>query len=314
MINFRFHLASLIAIFLALALGVVVGAGVIDRSVVDTLNNRLDKVEQRSDRIEGENGQLRNANRDLANFIAAEQCYAVDGRLLAEDVAIVAVHGVDPDTVKRTASAVKCAGGNADGVLWLESKWALANDDDIKAMADVLGSSARRATTLRATAWKQLATRLKGVPVFNDASTDILMRLSGAGFVSFDGLGENNASLGAFPARGAAVMLVVGANAAVPDGDMVVPAATAITGEDVPLVVADVYVQSDGGPGRGDALNAIHDTQALAAKVSTVDNLDQPQGPATAVLAAFGTLQSPPIVGQYGLASGKKPLPEITAK
>src|SRR5262249_3690264 len=134
MINFRFHLASLIAIFLALALGVVVGAGVIDRSVVDTLNNRLDKVEQRSDRIEGENGQLRSANADLANYIAAEQCYAVDGRLLAEDVAIVAVHGVDEDTVKRTASAVKCAGGNANGVLWLQSKWALANDDDVKAM------------------------------------------------------------------------------------------------------------------------------------------------------------------------------------
>ena len=35
MINFRFHVVSLIAIFLALALGVVIGAGVIDRGVVD---------------------------------------------------------------------------------------------------------------------------------------------------------------------------------------------------------------------------------------------------------------------------------------
>ena len=42
MINFRFHVVSLIAIFLALALGVVIGAGVIDRGVVDTLDNRLD--------------------------------------------------------------------------------------------------------------------------------------------------------------------------------------------------------------------------------------------------------------------------------
>jgi hypothetical protein len=37
MINFRFHVVSLIAIFLALALGVVIGAGVIDRGVVDAL-------------------------------------------------------------------------------------------------------------------------------------------------------------------------------------------------------------------------------------------------------------------------------------
>ena len=48
MINFRFHLVSLIAIFLALALGVVIGAGVIDRGVVDTLDNRLNTRGERS--------------------------------------------------------------------------------------------------------------------------------------------------------------------------------------------------------------------------------------------------------------------------
>ncbi|MFN8028596.1 MAG: copper transporter, partial [Acidimicrobiia bacterium] len=55
MINFRFHVVSLIAIFLALALGVVIGAGVIDRGVVNTLNDRLDSVEAKSDRIKTEN-------------------------------------------------------------------------------------------------------------------------------------------------------------------------------------------------------------------------------------------------------------------
>jgi hypothetical protein len=110
------------------------------------------------------------------------------------------------------------------------------------------------------------------------------------------------------------VLLVVGADADVPDSDVVVPAASAITAEAVPLVVADVYVKSDGGPSRGDALHAIHDTQSLATKVSTVDNLDQPQGPATAVLAVSGILQTPSVVGRYGLAGGTKPLPEITAK
>ena len=58
MINFRFHVVSLIAIFLALALGVVIGAGVIDRGVVDTLNSRLDRVEAKSDRIQSENDKL----------------------------------------------------------------------------------------------------------------------------------------------------------------------------------------------------------------------------------------------------------------
>ena len=43
MINFRFHIVSLIAVFLALALGVVMGSTVIDRAIVDGLHDRIDR-------------------------------------------------------------------------------------------------------------------------------------------------------------------------------------------------------------------------------------------------------------------------------
>ena len=69
MINFRFHVVSLIAIFLALALGVVIGAGVIDRGVVDTLNSRLDRVEAKSDRIQSANNKLSTENGQLSQAI-----------------------------------------------------------------------------------------------------------------------------------------------------------------------------------------------------------------------------------------------------
>jgi Copper transport outer membrane protein, MctB len=313
MINFRFHLASLIAIFLALALGVVVGAGVIDRGVVDTLNNRLDKVERESDKIRGENNDLRDENSSLADFIGKSQCYAVESRLATDDVAVVAVRGIDSDSVKRTTDAVKCAGGRVNGVLWLEDKWNLANDADIKAMADALGSTARRPATLRAAAWKQLATRLRGAPFVTDGSTDLLARLQDAGFVTFDNAGDDTLRLDEFPSRGAATLLAVGSNAGVPDSDTVLPAATAIAGESVPLVVGDVYASTPDGPDRGSALKAIHDNPTLSAKVSTVDDLDRPQGPTTAVIALSDLMRIPATVGQYGLTSGQS-LPDITSK
>ena len=59
MINFRFHLASLVAIFLALALGVVIGAGVVDRGVVDALDNRINTVEDRANDARAENDELK---------------------------------------------------------------------------------------------------------------------------------------------------------------------------------------------------------------------------------------------------------------
>ena len=46
MINFRYHVVSLIGVFLALGIGVIMGATVIDRVTVDQLRNRLDSVEK----------------------------------------------------------------------------------------------------------------------------------------------------------------------------------------------------------------------------------------------------------------------------
>ena len=86
MINFRFHVVSLIAIFLALALGVVIGAGVIDRGVVDALNNRLDtrRGERRTGsraRTTSSQGQI--SEKDDAIDAICEAAFAV-GRLAAE--------------------------------------------------------------------------------------------------------------------------------------------------------------------------------------------------------------------------------------
>ena len=40
MISFRFHVVSITAVFLAIAIGVVVGSTYVDRAIVDTLRNR----------------------------------------------------------------------------------------------------------------------------------------------------------------------------------------------------------------------------------------------------------------------------------
>jgi len=160
MINFRFHVVSLIAIFLALALGVVIGAGVIDRGVVDTLNTRLDTVESNSERIKGENSELRDRNDQLEGFIGDSQPFAVSGRLLADDVGVIAVRGVDGDRVSAVITAAQQADATTTGTLWLEDKWALSDDDSVKALQDALGTTTKNKASLRAEGLQQLAQRL----------------------------------------------------------------------------------------------------------------------------------------------------------
>ncbi len=311
MINFRFHIASLIAIFLALALGVVVGAGVIDRGVVDTLNSRLDRVESTSDRIKGENSKLRGENGELTDAIAGMQCPAVADTLVADDIGIVAVRGVDEDKVKSTVAAAQCGGGTVAGVLWLENKWALANDDDVAAMAQALGSTSKRPATLRASAWKQLAERLQTPPPAGDTSTDLLTTLEDAGFVKFDTEGDGGPTIAQFPKRGASMLLVVGDDAGVPETDVVMPAATAFVAAGVPLVVAELYTGGQDVPERGSALTTLRDSP-LGKSVSTVNDLDRPQGPTTAALVLAALRQDPPQVDYYGIGDGAKLLPDAS--
>src|ERR1700712_1176594 len=99
MINFRFHIASLIAVFLALALGVVMGSTVIDRAIVDGLRDRINTVEKNRDAERAENSQLK-AERDSLNQYAEQSApWAVDNQLLDQSVAIIAERGINEDVV-----------------------------------------------------------------------------------------------------------------------------------------------------------------------------------------------------------------------
>ena len=55
MINIRYHVISLVAVFLALAIGVVAGSTVVQRSVVDNLKSTQGHIEKNLDDLEAKN-------------------------------------------------------------------------------------------------------------------------------------------------------------------------------------------------------------------------------------------------------------------
>ena len=120
MINFRFHLVSLVAVFLALALGVVMGSTVIDRAIVDRLSSQIDSVKRRADAERDENRALRDQMKGLETFIAQSQAQVTGRRLNQIPVAVVAVRGVPAEDVRAAADILKSAGALVPGVLWIE--------------------------------------------------------------------------------------------------------------------------------------------------------------------------------------------------
>ena len=118
MFDFRYHVASLAAVFLALVIGILVGVGIADRGLVDKANTRL--LEQRVAQLRNQLDQASKQSAVSKREQAAAQSYINEtypvlakNRLKRHRVAVVFVGSVDPglssaiDQVMRDSGAVQ---------------------------------------------------------------------------------------------------------------------------------------------------------------------------------------------------------------
>ena len=301
MINFRFHLISLIAVFLALAVGVVMGYAVLGQPTVDTLQGRVDTVEARSNEIRAENDRLRDEQARLESLLGTVDQFAATSRLAEASVLPVATRGVDGGRVEESVRLARTGGATVPGIVWLEPKWNLESDDDTEQLASIVGATNTTSrAVVRETAARQLASRLAFGPV--TGRPDLLVELDDAGFVSLQGVDGVDFDATRVDGR-ANRMLVVGGNGAdVRLERAVLPLATALAGSGKPVVVADEWREVEGGPGRGQELAAIRDNADLAAQIATVDNFDTADGPLVTVLVLGDVGRG--TIGHYGFGAG----------
>ncbi len=197
MINFRFHLVSLIAVFLAMGLGILVGSTVVDQVIVDRLDREISSVSHESNQIKSDNNQLKDELSKLNDFLKKSSAYVVQQRLISAPIAIVAEKGIDTGAVNAVLAQVRAAGADVPGVLWLDDKWKLESAKDLEALqtaAHVTGSAA----PARIAALKALALRLAEPQALGSKrKADVVELLRSNGFLDFtDG---KKAALTAFP-------------------------------------------------------------------------------------------------------------------
>jgi len=303
MINFRFHLVSLIAVFLAMGLGILVGSTVVDQVIVDRLDREISSVSHESNQLKDENRALKDQVSQLNDFLHKSSAYAVQQRLADVPVAIVAEKGIDATAVSNVLASVRAAGANVPGVLWLDSKWRLDSPNDLRALqtaARVTGNvAATRQAALRALA-ARLAAPAGDVP---PRRRDVIEPLRSAGFLDFtDG---KRTALAAFPARSARVLVLTGTDSQLSATDSMVDLVQSLVEADAPTVLGEVYDAKGAGPTaprRGAALEPVRGDPPLAKLVTTLDDAELPQGALTSVIAldqiAGGT------IGHYGYGEG----------
>jgi hypothetical protein len=117
MFDMRYHIASLVAVFLALAIGILLGTVIVDRGLlVDQQKSMVKKIESSFENLRTENRALNVEVKAQRDFAAQVMPLAVRDRLTGRNIAIIATTTV-PDTVKDALiENLKKAGATASFV------------------------------------------------------------------------------------------------------------------------------------------------------------------------------------------------------
>jgi hypothetical protein len=318
MVDFRYHLVSIIAVFLALAVGIVVGTAALNGPIQDGLRRSIQEQAQDKRALESD-------VRDLQGQVAASDEFAtslgpqlVDGALAEERVLLVTTPQTPGDLSERLRPLLADAGADVTGTL--EVRPALGDPDQRQLLEDLVarvvpagvdlpdGDPVERAAVELAAA---LTTGPGNEPVDTGEAQAVVAAFEEAELVSF------RPEPGAEDGLTSATLVLVLA----PAGS----AAPATTGEqqrrDALLSLAAAFDDRSRGAAiagpassaaEGGLVAAARASSTVTSDVSTVDNADRGIG-RIAVVRALAE-QAAKGVGQYGAAPGASaPLPEAAA-
>jgi hypothetical protein len=301
MVNFRFHIVSLIAVFLALGLGILVGSTVVDQVIVDRLDREINSVRHDSNQANAENSKLKQDASQYENFLKKAAPFTVEQRLEDVPVALVVERGVSSDAVKSTLTSLRNAGAVVPGVVWLNDDWRLDTPKNLATLQSALKVSGNNAAT-RSAALKMLARRLAQPPGNGRSPADVLNALQRSGFITFsDG---DKRVLEQFPNRASRVLVLTGTDSHLDGTDTLAEFVTALSAAEVPSVVGEVYDVNQPTPvsPRGAALAPVRGDNSLSKVVSTVDDGDLVEGQIAEVVALEQIVGG--TVGHYGTGEG----------
>lgn len=320
MINFRFHVVSITAVFLALGIGIGIGTTFIDDATITRLEANLDDLEARlvetntrNDELASEVGRLRERAEQFAGEASPR---LLGGHLEDVPVMVLAVEGVDGASIDGVRQSVVDADAALWGTLWLTDRLALEDEEATVELAQIVRIISDDPARIRRLLVLELGDVLDdtlrpvrvpaepdGTPVPTTSTTaptpdDLLTDLVTSGFVDWEA-GPDAPDEPALP-RGARLLVVSGTGAVLAPEDLLVPLLGELTETGaVPVVAGSAAVGDDAEARRSEFVEPLREG-AVGERLSTVDDLESFGGWAAAVLALEDAGQGR--FGHYGVA------------
>ncbi|MGH2786061.1 MAG: copper transporter [Actinomycetota bacterium] len=214
MINLRYHIVSLTAVFLALGLGILTGTTVIDQEVVKGLRANTRALQNDFNDMQDQRDALQAQVELFEGFSDAVVPPLLQGLLAGRAVVVLADRETPSGLIRSISDALTLAGAKRPTRITLTDRWSLEQTATMQQLATVLGVASSSRDDLVTEAAARIAERLAGSSDPR-AQSDLLGSLEDSGFLDVDDLPP-----GSFPAANAVVVVISsGAEGAIPDED-----------------------------------------------------------------------------------------------
>lgn len=298
MISFRYHLVSIIAVFLALALGIVVGTTALNGTITKGLRDDVSSLKKQRSDLNNQIKQLQAQVDDAGQFASTYGTKLVAGALNTQSVLLVAMPGASTGMEDGIAGQITAAGGKISGRVGLTNDYIdQRRTDGIISLAT--GPARPIWLTFPETndAGQIGGTLLAAVLTGHGQQSDITQVLAGLSELHMVTTDGNDVA--------PATTVVIVANGTL--------AANSYAGSiELSLVSAfhkwgkSVVVAGDAGTAQGGGIVALIRGSSTRTQVSTVDDADTPFGEVSTVLTLAASVAGH--VGHYGTGANSDAL------
>jgi copper transport outer membrane protein MctB len=320
LIDFRYHLVSIVAVFLALAIGLVIGSTALRGYVVTGLNAVSQHEQKVNKSLYAHNTQLRARIGADDAFARAAEARLLGGLLTGERVVLVLAPGTDSSTVTGISSALSQAGATVTGKVVLSAQFfdtGTVTEQQLRSTVtslEPLGVALPKSPSDPQIAGQQAAAQVIAAAIVNKdglqtltraQSQQILTEFGDSGFLQITGAG------GAASLAGQATMAVVVVPGTVPPAATSWPfnlALVSLAGDLQEASKGAVLAGNLKGSGQHSAISAVN-SGAAGVKLTTIDNADTAPGQVIVAQALRELLLPNATPRAYGVRPARVPSP-----
>ncbi len=323
MIDFRYHIVSLISVFLALAVGIALGAGPLEETIGQSLTGQVEVLREDRDALRAELEDAQSSLDRQSAYLGGAAPLLLEGRLADRRVAVISLGAVEEDARVGVEEKLTTAGATVSARVQVTDLW---TDPSVQSFREGLAETAATllgpAAGADATDQVALAEALvRGLTDADPAAPDRLSTDAGT-LLELLSTGESELVTLLDPVAAPADAIVVLAAEAqdpeqVPEGEeptgAETEAAQQAVADHVAIVVA-AQARSEGAllaggvAAPGDLVSTVLDDSELASRISTVTGFRGEPGQISVVLGLNARIGG--TVGHYGVGDGLTPVPE----